>query len=345
MKILHILNTSAFSGAENMVCQIIYMLKNVLHYDSVYCSFDGSIREALNERSIEFSPVSKMSVTEIKRVIRENKPDVVHAHDMKAAFVASFACGKTRLVFHIHNNSFESRRMSKKTVAFLLSSVKAKHIFWVSDSAKLDYFFSRFIKKKSSVLYNIIISDLLIKKMNLDTNNYNCDVVFLGRLSEEKNPIRMLEVFERVINVLPNIVLGIIGSGPLEEELKKRAFERRIDNRIVFFGFQKNPLKILHDAKVMIMTSSWEGLPICALEAQALGVPIVSTPTDGLIKLIEDGENGFLSDDDDVLANRVISILSNKELYKKLSQNQIAKSIQFNNETKYVETLNKIYCE
>lgn len=44
---------------------------------------------------------------------------------------------------------------------------------------------------------------------------------------------------------------------------------------------------------MMIMTSLWEGTPMCALEALAMGIPIVSTPVDGLCDLIENGKNGF----------------------------------------------------
>lgn len=63
---------------------------------------------------------------------------------------------------------------------------------------------------------------------------------------------------------------------------------------LIFGGFRKNPYKILKNSQVMIMTSRWEGLGMCALEAMALGVPVVSTPTGGLCEIIEDGKNGFL---------------------------------------------------
>ena len=59
---------------------------------------------------------------------------------------------------------------------------------------------------------------------------------------------------------------------------------------------------------------------MCALEALAMGVPIVSTPVDGLCDLIEDGKNGFLSDSDDELAKKCFEIATDAELHDKLSK-------------------------
>lgn len=85
--------------------------------------------EAILKNKMAFSPVSKVSVKEIRRVIDEVKPDAIHAHDMKASFVAALACGKTPLISHIHNNNTNSRKLSIKSILYLLAAIKAKHIF------------------------------------------------------------------------------------------------------------------------------------------------------------------------------------------------------------------------
>lgn len=61
---------------------------------------------------------------------------------------------------------------------------------------------------------------------------------------------------------------------------------------------------------------------MCALEAMALGTPVVSTPTDGMKDLIQSGENGFLSDDDRDLAAAVERILSDSAYREKLSREE-----------------------
>lgn len=109
MKILHILSSNKFSGAENVACQIIDMFGQNKDYEFVYVSSDGDISEVLHKKNILFAPLKQMSVKELQRVFDEQKPDVIHAHDMRAGFFSALACGKIPLVSHIHNNAFDSR--------------------------------------------------------------------------------------------------------------------------------------------------------------------------------------------------------------------------------------------
>ena len=82
---------------------------------------------------------------------------------------------------------------------------------------------------------------------------------------------------------------------------------------------------------------------MCALEAMALGVPIVSTPVDGLKALIEIGKNGYLSDDDDELAKRIVEIAENSELRKSLSEYTLEKARAINDVSFYRERLLSAY--
>ena len=118
-----------------------------------------------------------------------------------------------------------------------------------------------------------------------------------------------------------DLKVAIVGSGKLDEEIRLMASEYGIADNIAFFGFVSNPMKILHDSKMMIFASLWEGIPMSALEAMTLGVPLVSTPTDGLCELITDGITGYISDCDAVLAERIVEIAKDDQLRKTLSRN------------------------
>ena len=343
MKVLHVLASNKYSGAENVVCQIIKMFDGEI--EMAYCSPNGAIQDALLQRNITFLPIKKLSKKELKRAIKEYQPDIIHAHDMRASFVVSHSNGRTPFISHIHNNAFDSRGISLKSIAYLFTGLKAKHIFWVSESSYKGYKFSCFLNKKSSILYNVIDVEGLYKKMQEDNNAYQYDIIYLGRLSYEKNPQRLIKVLEGIIRQKPEIRIAVVGTGELEKGIKQLAKELKIDKNIDFLGFISNPLKILHDSKVMIMTSRWEGTPMCALEAMALGVPIVSTPVDGLRKLIVNGKNGFLCDSDTDFVDKILSIIDDKNLRLAFSDEMKNRAIKFNCIEEYKKKLIEYYEE
>lgn len=343
MKILHVLASNSFSGAENVVCQIIEMFRNKEATEMLYCSPNGAIAESLKTRSIKFVPLCALNKKELQRVIREECPDIIHAHDMRASFLVYRAAKKIPFISHIHNNAFDSRGLSLKSVAYILAAKKARHIFWVSESAYKGYKFHKFFKKKSSVLSNILDVECLKTKMQEDTNTYNYDIVYVGRLTYPKNPQRLIEILSMVVKKKPDVQIAIVGTGELEDEVKALSKELGIQENINFLGFLKNPLKVMHDAKVMVMSSRWEGVPMCALEGMALGLPIVSTPTDGLQVLIENGVNGFLSEDNIELAEKLCLLIDDEELRRKQSEAQKNKARVVNDIEKYKQILDNHY--
>ena len=92
------------------------------------------------------------------------------------------------------------------------------------------------------------------------------------------------------------------------------------------------------------MTSIYEGTPMCALEAQALGKPIVATPVDGLKEIVINGCNGYLFDNNELLASKILFLLKT-EKYKEFELNSIEKfDLNFNLEN-YIKNIDKIYTE
>ncbi len=343
MKVLHVLASNRFSGAENVVCQIIDMFRKDDDIEMGYCSPNGPIKDALEDRNITFFPLEKLTKKELKRAIDEYRPDVIHAHDMRASFAVARACEKIPFVSHIHNNAFNSRGISLKSIAFAWAAKKAARIFWVSKSSFEGYAFHESLKNKSTVLYNVIDVQALYEKMNKDKSQYQYDVVYIGRLTYQKNPQRLMNVFRLLKERCATIKMAVIGTGKLEQEVKQLANEYGLLDNVDFLGFQSNPLKILHDAKALVLTSRWEGTPMCALESMALGTPIVSTSADGLKDLIVNGENGFLCDTDEELADKVMEIVGNESLHNRFVLENQKKSIEINDIEQYKAVLKESY--
>ncbi len=342
MKVLHVLYSQIYTGAEKVAAQIIKAFEGKV--DMAYASLDSdSVWEILDAMGIQHYSFDELTPAQLGKIIREFKPDVIHAHDMRASFVAALCCGKIPLISHIHNNAYDSRGLSPKSIAYLVAGWKAKHILWVSNSSYEGYLFHKFFEKKSSVLYNIIDVQQIYAMKEADEATYDFDVIYVGRLTYQKDPQRLMRVSRLLKEKKPDIKIALVGAGELEAEAKALCQQLELQNNVQFLGFQNNPIKMIHNSKTMILTSRWEGTPMCALEAMALGTPVVSTPTDGMKDLIENGVNGYLFDSDEEIADAVLKIVQDPDHREYLSENTKAKFAQINDEEKYNQTIFDCY--
>lgn len=342
MKVMHVLNSRIYSGAEKVVCQIIHAFQGEV--EMVYCSPESDIvRKMVEAQGVTYLPMKTMSVSELSRVIREQKPDLIHAHDMRAGFFSALCCGKIPLVSHIHNNAYDARGLSPKTVGYLLAGFRAKHIFWVSQSSFDGYAFHKLFARKSSVLYNVIDTDEIYTKLSQDSNSYDYDLIYVGRLTYQKNPQRLLRLCARLKESKPDLKVAIVGTGELEEELKALSQELNLEDTVRFLGFQPNPIKMVAGSKAMILTSRWEGTPMCALEAMALGTPVVSTPSDGMKDLLTDGVSGYLTESDEQMAVDLLKIFTQPEHRQLLAENARKKFDSLNDGEAYKRAIRTAY--
>ncbi len=319
MKILHLLESNSFSGAENVACQIITMKRNEPDLEMVYSSCDGQIRSALLERNITFAPMKSMTLSEVRRIIDEQKPDIIHAHDRSASILAAITCKRIPIVVHMHVNNNKGFKCFVKNCIWTAMSHKYKYIFWVSNSAFENFQFHKFVKAKSQILYNVIDKGALYNRVAHDKNEYNYSVVYVGRLSYQKNPERLMHIFKEVCERKPDVRIAVVGDGDYSGYVVKFIARNHIGGCIDYLGYKDNPLKIVHDSRVLVMTSRFEGMPMIAIEAQILGIPVVSTPVDGMKEIIIDGQNGFLSNNDDELVHAIIELITNVKVQRSMA--------------------------
>lgn len=343
MKVLHVLYSRIYTGAEKVAAQIITAFEGKV--DMAYASLDSdSVWEILDGMGIQHYSFDELTPAQLGRIIREYKPDVIHAHDMRASFVAALCCGKIPLISHIHNNAYDSRGLSPKSIAYLVAGFKAKKILWVSNSSYEGYIFHKLFAKKSSVLYNIIDAARIYAMKEQDANTYDYDMIYVGRLTYQKDPQRLMRLSALLKAQKPDIKIAVVGAGELDEETKALCKELGLEENVHFLGFQSNPIKMVSDSKTMILTSRWEGTPMCALEAMALGTPVVSTPTDGMRDLIENGVNGYLYDSDERIAEAVLKIVGDEAHRRELAENGKQKFARINDEKAYNQTIYDCYC-
>lgn len=340
-KILHILASNKYSGAENVACTIIDKIGN--EYDMYYCSPDGPIREFLREKSINYVPIKKFKYKEIKQAVNSIKPDIIHAHDNKATVYASLLHKKYNVISHIHGNNKIMNTFNLKTLLFNICSRKIKKFIWVSDSSFNGYYFNKKIKNKSVILYNVIDQTEIIKKSKLYEPIEKYDICFLGRLSYPKNALRLIDIVKNVKKQKPNIKTAIVGEGEDRKMIERKIAEYKLNDNIKMYGYLMNPYPILNNSQMLVMTSIYEGTPMCALEAQALNKPIIATEVDGLIKIVKNGYNGYLSNSNKKLENKIFELLSDKKIYTKYVENTKKMFTEKNNINKYLIKIKEIY--
>jgi glycosyltransferase involved in cell wall biosynthesis len=339
--ILHLLSSNKLSGAENLVADICMMFKN--ETSMIYCSPEGDIRDSLEARNVNYISIKKMSLKNIRKVIKQYQPEIIHAHDVKASIYAVLAKPKAKIISHLHGNDEKMRKLSFKSIAYNFISKKVFRIITVSKSVYSDYKFNQNIKGKYVNLVNVIYPDRINILKNINNLEYKFDFLYLGRLSYPKDPERLAKIASSVLMKMPNVRFGVVGYGPYSKKMEEIFSDFNVIDRVVFTGNVSNPYTILEKAKCLLMASKYEGMPIVSLESMYLGLPIVSTPTDGMKDLIVNDYNGFTSDNDDVLVQKIINILTDSNLHKKLSSNCIREFHNRNDFTKYKETLKNLY--
>ena len=121
-------------------------------------------------------------------------------------------------------------------------------------------------------------------------------ICVIGRLEDLKGTDRVLEVFNKLQNEVNDVHLYYIGSGEQESFLKGEVERLRLQNKVHFLGYQKNPYSILKQAKVLCSLSKQEGFSGAVVEAVTLGIPFVSTNVGGALELSNDGQFGEVID-------------------------------------------------
>ena len=342
MKILHLLNTNSYSGAENVACQIIDLFKNEPNIEMAYCSPDGSIKETLAERKIRFVPMKKLSVLELKRVIKGENPDLIHAHDFRASIISTMVCRKIPIISHLHNNSPWLKKFGIYSFAYGATCRKYKAILTVSDSVFDEFVFGNKFRSKLTVIGNPVNVHEIQSKV-LDTCNEKIyDVGFCGRFSTSKKPEGFIEIVDNLHKEIPNIKAAMVGSGEQSDEMKDLIKQKGLENVITLYGFQNNPYEIMKTFKILCMPSRWEGFGLVAVEALALGVPVVCSNVGGLPGIVND-ECGKVCADDREMFKECFKLLTDKSKYISKSEKAFERAAQLDNIENYKDTVYKVY--
>jgi len=341
MRVIHLLFSNSYSGAEKVVIDII---KGNPKIEFLYVSNDGSIQEWLKEEGITHMLLKKFSVMEISKIVKDFKPDIIHAHDFRASIIVPFVTRNIPIISHLHNNQPWIKTLNLKTCLYLRIAKSFASIFVVSSAIKNEFYHLIESKIPITVVSNPIDKQEIIRKSNLMDWEESYDIVVLGRLSLPKNPLRSLRLFSFYLETNKKGTIAFIGDGELRGEVESFINDQSINDHVRILGFQKNPYPILKRGKVMLMLSNWEGFGLAAIEALSLGVPVICTPVGGLADIVTN-DCGMVSDNDKEILDELIKLLADIDYWRKKSAAAEARSLQLDNYRRYNHLISAYYQE
>lgn len=128
-------------------------------------------------------------------------------------------------------------------------------------------------------IYSPIDVDYIIRtstdEINFLKKNEELKLITVGRLDEGKNHEMMIKAFSEIKN--KNSSLYILGEGVLKSKLQELVKYLKLEERVIFLGFDQNPFKYLRQCDIFLFSSSFEGFPTVLIEAFACNLPIIST--------------------------------------------------------------------
>lgn len=240
-----------------------------------------SSRSFISKKRVDFSLLK-----ELRLAMKEQKPALIHAHGIKAAFYAYLTCPKnTKLIITHHGVTSHNLLVKVYEYIELLAMRKANCVISVSDQMQKDLIAKKISKDKITTIENLLSFNSSIRQA---PKNDCLELLYVGRLSYEKG---LADLFF-ALKGFDNFKLTIVGDGIIKDELIDLAQKYQIYDHLKFMGFQKNVLPFMQRACALIMPSLREGLPMTLIEAVCTGIPVLASNVGGIPKMVKD--NGIL---------------------------------------------------
>jgi glycosyltransferase involved in cell wall biosynthesis len=279
----------------------------------------------------------------IKQVIEEFQPDIVHTHAAKAGALgrkAAKACGVPIIVHTFHGHVFHSYFGTAKTWIY---KVIERRLAKISTGIVA---ISPIQKEELSSIHQICPAhkikviplgfDLMKFHENRDSkrgetrkkwslNDEEIAVAIIGRLAPIKNHSLFLDVIQTLAQKGIKARYFIVGDGQEKTSIEKRAkeLENDFNIRIELTSWIKDIATFNAGMDIICLSSDNEGTPVSLIEAQASGVPVISTDVGGVKDILLEGETGFVVPKNDVksFSEKLQLLIENKEIRSNMSQN------------------------
>lgn len=294
----------SYGGQEKFVYNIYkYMSGKDIIFDlftPFYCNND-EIKKFIEERGGKifhydyqfktFDENKKYFVKSLLDLLGKEKYNIVHIHSgsiFTLAFGAKIAkkSGAKNVIVHSHNSGIKNMKYRiMKAISNNVFLKNADYYFACSELAARFKYPKKILKNKN---YQVINNGIDITKFKYDQKirknirkELDCGnkivIGHIGRFAPEKNHTFLLDVFEEYKKINNESMLVLIGVGALQETVKEKAIQLGIKNDVQFLGTTDKVNEYLNAMDIFVLPSLYEGLPIVGVEAEATGLPVISS--------------------------------------------------------------------
>lgn len=337
MRVLHLLSSTGFHGAENMAAALIRQLAacGVENHVGIFRSHEGSntellqvVREVIQGGEIIdcHGKFDWRAFRVLRRYVREHKIDVVHSHKYKTNFYAVVACFglPSALVSTCHN----------------WLGTGAKMRFYAALDKRILRMFDRVVGVSNEVTIELrrhMVAEKVVKIDNgIEVQRFGGTpksealrmlglgarpvVGFVGRLSADKAVSHLLQAARALVSRGLAIDLVVTGDGECAQSLHAEARDLGVGEYVHFLGRRDDTPAIYAAMDVFVLPSLKEAFPMVLLEAMAAGVPVVATEVGDASYILEDGACGVLVEAGDIaaLSHAIEKLLTDSDKARRL---------------------------
>ena len=340
IKILNVLTDSNIGGAGRLLVNYLHNFDRTRFDSAVVLPKDSRLIPAVRAEGYDVIETEygrdkswdRRAVGELRRIIRDYRPDIVHTHSSLSARVAAWQCGVPARFYTRHCAFEPSRKLTTfpgKQLNGLMNRVLSTDIVAVAEAAKQNLTDTGVPEKLITVIINGVEplretspeeNAALRNELGIGREDFVCGIV--ARLEDYKGHSYLLESAKTVLASHPGAVFLIVGEGTERERLEKQAAESGIAGQVIFTGFCDD-VAPYYGIMDLNLNCSWgtETSSLALSEGMSVGVPAVATTYGGNPYMITEGVNGLLVPEKDApaMADAILRIMDDPALLKRLS--------------------------
>lgn len=311
MKIAHLIYDLGIGGAELQVLKLHNSIKAIFPETKLIIlsnRTDAIELQDIETEIFEIVPSLKVSIKNLmalKSFLKKNQIQLVHSHLWKANIISRtfkiFIPGIC-VVNTIHTNN-EGRFLVQ--CLNLLSQNFSDVVTTVSNKASYELSKSIFYPDNIPVVDNYIIQHNEPKEICLPKGEWK-NLLFVGRLSVEKNVMILPEILQKVIQQYSKTILHLVGNGPELPNLRRRLLKYGLGENVLFWGRQ-NPYSFYQQSDLLLLPSSKEGFGMVIIEAALNNLDIVTSTSVPILDILSEDLDASNPNDAHSFATEIIS--------------------------------------